>query len=134
MDNTPATYRISVKALITDNQGHILLLRHQDGSWELPGGGLELGEDAAHALAREVAEETGLSVSWMSDKPIAFWTIHKEVGSPTLKWFAFVLYEAKVTGELRLDAAGDEAHEANYFSKEDASALKLHNNTQPYFA
>src|SRR5690349_283376 len=116
MDNTPCTYRISVKAAIRDNQGHILLLREADGSWELPGGGLEHGEDARQALGREIAEETDMTEDWMGDQPETFWTIHKEVGSPNLKWFAFVIYEAKVSGEFQPDAANDEALEDRYFS------------------
>ena len=40
MDDIPCTYRISVKALIRDDAGNILLVRENDGSWELPGGGL----------------------------------------------------------------------------------------------
>jgi mutator protein MutT len=33
-----------------------------DGLWELPGGGVGLGEKHATALRREIAEETGLEV------------------------------------------------------------------------
>lgn len=134
MDNIPCTYRISVKAVITDEAGRILLLKEADGSWELPGGGLEHGEHAKEALAREITEETGLTVDWMSDQPEAFWTIRKEVGSPTLKWFAFVTYTAKVSGMFRPDPTGNEAQEARYFSKEEVRTLQLHANTAPYFS
>ncbi|HSX05690.1 MAG TPA: NUDIX hydrolase [Candidatus Saccharimonadales bacterium] len=133
MDTIPCTYRLSVKAVIRDKDGRVLLLREADGRWELPGGGLEHGEDPKAALAREVAEETGLTVEWMSNQPIAFWTIRKEVGSPTLKWFAFVAYDARVSGEFRPDPAGDEAQEAKYFTTDEAKALPLHDNAKPYF-
>ncbi len=134
MDNVPCTYRISVKAAIKDDDGRVLLLREKDGSWELPGGGLEHGEDARTALARETAEETGLTVDWMSRQPETFWAIKKDVGSPVLTWFAFVVYEAKVSGEFRPDPTGDEAQEAKYFSQAEAKELKLHDNTKPYFS
>jgi 8-oxo-dGTP diphosphatase len=133
MDTVPCIYRISVKATIKDESGRILLLREKDGSWELPGGGLEHGEDAKEALAREIAEETGLTVEWMSDHPETFWTIRKGTDLPTLKWFAFVVYETKVSGTFRPDPTSDEAQEAKYFSKNEAKALKLHDNTRPYF-
>ncbi len=41
MNDIPCTYRISVKAIIKDDESRILLLREKDGSWELSGGGLE---------------------------------------------------------------------------------------------
>jgi 8-oxo-dGTP diphosphatase len=135
MQDTPCTYRISVKAIIKDKSNRILLGREKDGSWELPGGGLEHGEAPKEALAREIAEETGFNVDWMSDQPVAFWTINKEVGSPTLKWFAFVAYEVKVSGEFKPSYdTNDEVEEIRYVSQEEALALKLHDNTRPYFA
>ncbi len=133
MNDIPCTYRISVKAAIKDADGRVLLLQEKDGSWELPGGGLEHGEDPRQALSREIDEETGLTVEWMDDQPETFWTIRKEVGSPTLKWFAFVVYEAKVSGTFRPDPNSDEAQAAQYFSLDDAKTLNLHGNTKPYF-
>jgi ADP-ribose pyrophosphatase YjhB (NUDIX family) len=133
MNDIPCTYRISVKAAITDEKGRVMLVRDKDGSWELPGGGLEHGEDPRTALVREIAEETGLTVDWMSDKPAAFWTLQKEVGSPTIKWFAFVVYAAEVSGAFRSDPTSDESQEARYFSMDEAKALPLHDNSRPYF-
>ena len=134
MNDAPCTYRLSVKALIKDDDGRIFLIREKDGSWELPGGGLEHGEDPRQALTREIAEETGMDVEWMSESPKAFWSINKEVGSPTLKWFAFIVYDAKVSGEYRPDPTSGESQEAKYFNKEEAKLLKLHDNVKPYFA
>ncbi len=134
MDKIPCTYRISVKASIKNDDGRVLLLREKDGSWELPGGGLEHGENPRQALGREIREETGLAIEWMSDQPVTFWAIQKEVSSPTLKWFAFVVYEAKVSGSFRPDSTSDEAQEAKYFSRNEAKLLQLHDNTKPYFA
>ncbi|HSX32739.1 MAG TPA: NUDIX hydrolase [Candidatus Saccharimonadales bacterium] len=135
MENVPCTYRISVKALIQDEAGRVLLLEEQDGRWELPGGGLEHGEDPRAALPREIAEETGFTTEWISDQPVAFWTIQKEVGAASLKWFAFVVYEAKVSGQFKPSAdTNDSARQVKYFSCDEASALPLHDNTKPYFS
>jgi 8-oxo-dGTP pyrophosphatase MutT (NUDIX family) len=60
---TPTALRVSVNAFITDDSGRVLLQRRADnGYWNLPGGGLELGESLETALHREVMEETGLEV------------------------------------------------------------------------
>lgn len=52
---------LGVRALITDGRGRVCLIRHTyiEG-WHFPGGGVERGQSAPDALAREVREETGL--------------------------------------------------------------------------
>jgi 8-oxo-dGTP pyrophosphatase MutT (NUDIX family) len=42
----------------------VLLVRRVDsGHWELPGGRIEVGESASEAAAREVAEESGVTIA-----------------------------------------------------------------------
>jgi ADP-ribose pyrophosphatase YjhB (NUDIX family) len=56
---------VGVSALIRDEQGRILLLRHTyrgSNPWGLPGGGLKPGESLERCLLRELGEETGLRV------------------------------------------------------------------------
>ena len=55
--------RPSVSAVIFDRRGRLLLQQRADGGqWGLPGGSVEIGESVADAVAREVLEETGLTV------------------------------------------------------------------------
>lgn len=57
--------RVAAYAVITDADDRVLLAHWIDGrraAWTLPGGGLEPGEDPAHAVRREVREETGFRV------------------------------------------------------------------------
>ena len=55
--------RPSVSAVIFDRRGRLLLQQRSDGGqWGLPGGSVEIGESLAAAVAREVLEETGLTV------------------------------------------------------------------------
>jgi 8-oxo-dGTP diphosphatase len=57
-----AGFRIGVFGLIIED-GKVLLGRRRDIDWwNLPGGGMELGETVDEALRREVLEETGLIV------------------------------------------------------------------------
>ena len=58
--------RSSVRVVLRDDAGQVLLFRTIDPTmpeigqwWELPGGGVEAGEDVAATAVREIAEETG---------------------------------------------------------------------------
>jgi 8-oxo-dGTP pyrophosphatase MutT (NUDIX family) len=53
----------SASAIVTDDQGRILLVKRRDNTlWALPGGGHDIGETIADTAVREVKEETGLDV------------------------------------------------------------------------
>lgn len=58
------TYRLSSHAVITNNQGQVLLLKADYGqkSWGLPGGALDKGETIHQALLRECQEELNCDV------------------------------------------------------------------------
>ena len=57
-------YRLSTHAVITDDEGRVLLLKasYADGGWGLPGGGVDPGESLHETLARECQEELGCEV------------------------------------------------------------------------
>jgi 8-oxo-dGTP diphosphatase len=64
--NEPTPIRC-VGAVITRPDGRILLIKRGNepgrGLWSLPGGRIEPGESEVAAVAREVEEETGLTVA-----------------------------------------------------------------------
>ena len=64
------TLQVGVKAVITDDQGRVLLLKRSKPfhgedvlKWDIAGGRIDTGEELLDALKREVWEETGLSVT-----------------------------------------------------------------------
>jgi ADP-ribose pyrophosphatase YjhB (NUDIX family) len=54
-------YRISTKCLIKDKDGNVLVVKEAGRTWwDLPGGGMDHGEDIKAAIARELHEEVRL--------------------------------------------------------------------------
>ncbi len=54
-------YRVSIKALIKNDKGEVLVVKEHQDKWELPGGGLDHGESVHECLARELREELGIT-------------------------------------------------------------------------
>lgn len=53
--------RVSLKAVILDSNGRILVVKESGRDWwDVPGGGIEHGETIKEALARELHEEVSL--------------------------------------------------------------------------
>src|SRR4051812_34996558 len=68
-------HSVSVAAAIIDDHGRFLAIRRADnGTWEPPGGVLELDESIEAGLVREVQEETGLRV-----EPVALTGVYKNL-------------------------------------------------------
>jgi len=98
-------FRIAVYALIFDD-GRVLLAHRRDIDWwNLPGGGMEIGETVEEATCREVKEETGLEVQ-----------VERLVGvySKPQKQEVVLTFRCRVTGgELQ---ATEESRACSYFS------------------
>jgi ADP-ribose pyrophosphatase YjhB (NUDIX family) len=61
---------LGVRAVVIDGSGRVFLIVHSYvPGWHLPGGGVEIGETAAVALARELREEGNIE---LVDQPTLF--------------------------------------------------------------
>jgi 8-oxo-dGTP diphosphatase len=66
-------YRVSAKALILDEtRKKFLIVLEDNGLWEIPGGGLDWGENPQTCIKREIKEEMGLTVTDVSVFPSYF--------------------------------------------------------------
>lgn len=84
------------------------------------GGGLDHEEDPIEGLKREVLEETGLEVAWVSETPKYFITSPSFGGKG---YVANVVYEMKLKS-LELTPS-EESQELRFFTAEEASEVDL---------
>jgi len=113
-------FRVSVKGIAIDETGRFLLAREVNGMWEILGGGLDHGEDPITALRREVEEETGIEITYVSPAP-KYFTTAQRLGHDT--YIANVIYEIKLKN---MDfKKSEECTELRFFNIEEARKVSL---------
>lgn len=94
--------------------------RHGD-RWELPGGGLDFGEDIRSGFSRETEEEMGLKTIKMSKTPVYVWSQKVE---RTENWFFSFVVAYRIELEHLDFTQTDECAEIRFFSHEELKALE----------
>lgn len=107
-------YRVSVKALVLDDRQRFLLIKEDNGFWELPGGGLDFGERPQEGLKREIKEEMGIEPLYIANRPCYFFTSLNPKGI----FVANVLYETRLA-HLNFKPS-PECVEIRFFTSEEA--------------
>ncbi|GGF30659.1 NUDIX hydrolase [Echinicola rosea] len=115
-------YRISVKALIFDEQGRFLLIREDNGMWDLPGGGLDHEESAEQGIEREMLEEMGIKPSFIAPHPSFFFSFSNPKGLPA----ANIIYRARISHHHFRPSTECEA--LRYFHPADIGDVKVYPN------
>ncbi|HEX5856981.1 MAG TPA: NUDIX domain-containing protein [Microbacterium sp.] len=123
--------RVAAYAVITDDEGRVLLAHWNEGrraAWTLPGGGLEPGEDPEVAARREVREETGYRVTvgdliGIHSRVIPA-TRRVQEGATEPLHALRIVYRARITGgRLRNEVSGS-TDRAEWFTHEQVSTLQ----------
>ena len=102
-------HKVSVAALVTNEEGKILLVNSPWRGWEYPGGLIEPGETFEEALHREVREESGVEI-----RITGFVGICKNVGLDIVN----IDFTAQYTGGSL--TTSDESTEVGWFTAEEA--------------
>lgn len=115
----PSNYRVSLKALIRDEKGRILLVKEAGFGWGIPGGGVDHGESLEEGLRREILEELGVDVAKASAEPVLIKTYFDSYNSIYKLW---LVYAVELAGEPR---AGEDADEIGWFALDEVTSLDL---------
>lgn len=119
-------YRVSVKGIFVKD-GKVLLVREAEslsGKWELPGGGLDFGEEIHQGLKREIEEEVGIHVTAISEKPVYVWTCRFEQGR-NMDWYYSLVLGYQIELENLAFKVTEECEEIRFFSKEELETINL---------
>jgi hypothetical protein len=105
----PNSLVVATSAVVTDDNGHILLQRRTDsGNWALPGGGMDMTESLTDSVIREVKEETGFDGE-----------VRRQFN---------ICYTARITGGQL--AISDESTEIRFVDPGELGNLPMHHTQQ----
>lgn len=126
---------VAVGAIAFDDGGRVLVVRRgrapSAGKWSVPGGRVHLGERLEEACAREVKEETGLTVK-VGEVAEILDRIGRNGDGHIDHHFVIIDYLITAhSGEL---CAGDDAAEAAWMSLEDLAAVDTTEGLLPVIA
>src|SRR5262249_28187153 len=117
-------------ALIRDEGGRVLLVRHVDGPWQLPGGAIDPDESPEDAVSRAGGEEASIEI-----RPLR---IAGAFGGPGYRrrysngdevGIVATVYEAEIVAGTP-QPADDETQDVGWFAAEELEGLGLSASTR----
>nr|WP_319495083.1 NUDIX hydrolase [uncultured Desulfobacter sp.] len=125
----PVRPALAVGAVVFKDDRVLLVKRGNppaQGVWAIPGGSVELGETLKTAAEREILEETGIVIE-AGDPVFSFESIHRD-GEDRVRFHYYIvdLGATYISGE---PAAGDDALDVGWISREDLGRLNVNPTT-----
>jgi ADP-ribose pyrophosphatase YjhB (NUDIX family) len=119
---TSRAWTLCAGGVLRDERGRVLLVRRGHapyaGTWSLPSGRAEPGEDLRDAAAREVVEETGLTVQVGE----LLGVVHRQDPAGDYRYEIHDFACQATGGEL---TAGDDADEVGWFTQDEMEQMPL---------
>ncbi len=127
-------YRVTIKGLCVRDGKVLLALESKElgGKWELPGGGLDFGEDIKSGFKREIKEEMGLKVTKISDSPVYVWPHRFENNARKLGWYYSFVVAYRIELENLDFTPSEECEKLEFFSKEQLKNTELCGQTKDF--
>ncbi len=125
----PGHPRVAVGGVVF-RDGRVLLVRRgkppSEGEWAIPGGSVELGETLQEAVAREILEETGISIR-VGEPVHVFEDVRRDEAGRIRFHYVILDFEGEfLSGEVN---AADDARDARWVSRKEFLQLNLNNKT-----
>lgn len=123
--------RVAAYTLCVDEAGRVLLVRvaesiPDEGSWMLPGGGLEFGERPEDGALRELEEETGMVGELDGLLGVVSRAVERSRSFPGRSLHLIgLIYRAHVVGGSLRDEVGGTTDACCWFAPEELATLPL---------
>ncbi len=107
-------YRVSLKAIIRNEQSEVLCVKESGSQWSLPGGGIDHGESDRQALTRELYEEALITAAF-DEQIVGVDSMYLETREAFLLW---LVYELRFVRQPEY-GVGVDADEVAYMNPHD---------------